>query len=441
MLTTLPPTACCCHAARLGRARSPRGRRSRSRSTAPPREHDAIRRPTGRLRAHRRATSRRSAPPACPFGFIFTLTQHNVDSLEFVVRLAAAEGARSVQVHPLTLEGPRRDDDAPAPRPTDRAGRRLLEAARAAAASRRRRARRRRHAATSSLPHRDRSSRAAGRDAHRRRPDARRRTPTARVGAAHARRRAPPAARLAGEDARLGDARRATGSPPAAATGSRTPAPTPGTSSRDAVPAAAVYWYDEVAARTQRVAAPGRGLPLAPRTPALSRCPAPLHQLTEAFKGSERTTWPGQDTPRERRIRRPASPTRCTGACLRLDPEYRRRRREIELETREFIARYAAEGLRTGIVRIPVVVHVVWNTAAQNISDAQIQSQIDVLNDDFRRLNADAGRRPRRIRRRGRRRAPRVRARRARPELRRDDRHHPHQHRDRPGWTFATPTT
>ena len=75
----------------------------------------------------------------------------------------------------------------------------------------------------------------------------------------------------------------------------------------------------------------------------------------------------------------------------RLYPEYRRRRREIELETREFTARYAEEGLRTGVVRIPVVVHVVWNTAVQNVSDGQIQSQIDVLNADFRRTNADAG--------------------------------------------------
>lgn len=40
-----------------------------------------------------------------PFGFIFTLTQFNVDDLEFVVRLAAEKGARSVQVHPLTLQG------------------------------------------------------------------------------------------------------------------------------------------------------------------------------------------------------------------------------------------------------------------------------------------------------------------------------------------------
>ena len=40
-----------------------------------------------------------------PFGLIFTLTQHNVDSLEFVVRLAADTAPRSVQVHPLTLYG------------------------------------------------------------------------------------------------------------------------------------------------------------------------------------------------------------------------------------------------------------------------------------------------------------------------------------------------
>jgi hypothetical protein len=38
---------------------------------------------------------------------------------------------------------------------------------------------------------------------------------------------------------------------------------------------------------------------------------------------------------------------------------------------------------------IPVVVHVVYNTNAQNISTAQVQSQIDVLNNDFQKLNAD----------------------------------------------------
>jgi Pregnancy-associated plasma protein-A len=46
---------------------------------------------------------------------------------------------------------------------------------------------------------------------------------------------------------------------------------------------------------------------------------------------------------------------------------------------------------RAGITRIPVVVHVVHKTQAQNISDAQIHSQIEVLTADFRRTNGDAG--------------------------------------------------
>jgi hypothetical protein len=41
------------------------------------------------------------------------------------------------------------------------------------------------------------------------------------------------------------------------------------------------------------------------------------------------------------------------------------------------------------VITIPVVVHVVYNTSAQNVSDAQIQSQLDVLNKDFRKLNTD----------------------------------------------------
>ena len=38
---------------------------------------------------------------------------------------------------------------------------------------------------------------------------------------------------------------------------------------------------------------------------------------------------------------------------------------------------------------IPVVVHVVYHTTAENISDNQIRSQIDVLNEDYNQLNPD----------------------------------------------------
>ena len=49
---------------------------------------------------------------------------------------------------------------------------------------------------------------------------------------------------------------------------------------------------------------------------------------------------------------------------------------------------------RAEVRTILVVVHVVFKTAAQNISDAQIQSQIDVLNRDFRKANPDSSRTP-----------------------------------------------
>jgi len=42
------------------------------------------------------------------------------------------------------------------------------------------------------------------------------------------------------------------------------------------------------------------------------------------------------------------------------------------------------------IITIPTVVHIVHNNATQNISDAQILSQIQALNADFRRQNLDA---------------------------------------------------
>jgi len=48
-----------------------------------------------------------------------------------------------------------------------------------------------------------------------------------------------------------------------------------------------------------------------------------------------------------------------------------------------------SKSIPTGVMTIPVVVHVVYNTSAQNISDARINEQIQVLNEDFRRLNAD----------------------------------------------------
>src|SRR5690242_21577395 len=42
------------------------------------------------------------------------------------------------------------------------------------------------------------------------------------------------------------------------------------------------------------------------------------------------------------------------------------------------------------VIIIPVVVHVVYNNADQNISNDQVRSQIKVLNEDYRKKNKDA---------------------------------------------------
>ncbi len=75
---------------------------------------------------------------------------------------------------------------------------------------------------------------------------------------------------------------------------------------------------------------------------------------------------------------------------MKADPTLRQRMDEIET----FIQRVSAnpENLRllpNGVIQIPVVVNVLYKTNAQNISDAQIQSQIVALNQDFSATNSD----------------------------------------------------
>lgn len=73
---------------------------------------------------------------------------------------------------------------------------------------------------------------------------------------------------------------------------------------------------------------------------------------------------------------------------LAIDPTLAESRANLQ----EFTERWIAENENMtdrAVVTIPVVVHVVYSSAAQNISDEQILSQIDVLNEDYRALNAD----------------------------------------------------
>jgi len=81
----------------------------------------------------------------------------------------------------------------------------------------------------------------------------------------------------------------------------------------------------------------------------------------------------------------------------RLQEEYASYRgNQIRIES--FIQRSVLSGLAQRVARqlitIPVVVHVVYKKDAENISDAQVASQIAVLNKDFRATNPDTSKVP-----------------------------------------------
>jgi hypothetical protein len=80
---------------------------------------------------------------------------------------------------------------------------------------------------------------------------------------------------------------------------------------------------------------------------------------------------------------------------LREDPELAGKMQAIE----EFVQRVTSDPnssrlLPDGTIEIPVVVNVIYNTAAENVSLAQIESQIDVLNKDFEASNSDYNQTP-----------------------------------------------
>ncbi|MDR0413717.1 MAG: zinc metalloprotease [Dysgonamonadaceae bacterium] len=66
-----------------------------------------------------------------------------------------------------------------------------------------------------------------------------------------------------------------------------------------------------------------------------------------------------------------------------------RYQRIMDLESQTQIRINGANSIPDSII-IPVVVHVLYRNTSENISNAQVATQIQVLNEDFRRLNADS---------------------------------------------------
>jgi hypothetical protein len=73
-------------------------------------------------------------------------------------------------------------------------------------------------------------------------------------------------------------------------------------------------------------------------------------------------------------------------AQLKADPTLALRMNQIEAFTQKAML---TNRLVNGKIEIPVAVNVLYRTAAENISLAQIQSQIDILNKDFNAANSD----------------------------------------------------
>src|ERR1700733_2412 len=89
---------------------------------------------------------------------------------------------------------------------------------------------------------------------------------------------------------------------------------------------------------------------------------------------------------------------------LRKDPALAAKLIEIETFTRQHqehssimvtgATGTSQNGKNVTIITIPVIVHIIYNNSAQNISDAQIQSQIAVLNRDYSKQNPDTSKIP-----------------------------------------------
>src|SRR5215218_8934770 len=77
-----------------------------------------------------------------------------------------------------------------------------------------------------------------------------------------------------------------------------------------------------------------------------------------------------------------------------LDPKLRQRQHRLEQASVRAIEQGTAQRVWRRLITLPVVVHVVYKRKEENISDAQVKSQIDVLNKDYRGTNTDRSKVP-----------------------------------------------
>lgn len=85
---------------------------------------------------------------------------------------------------------------------------------------------------------------------------------------------------------------------------------------------------------------------------------------------------------------------------LEQQPSLREGLNKIEAFTRQYISTNTnamARGGNATVIRIPVVVHILYHQPNENLSDAHVNKQIEILNQCFRRFNADTANTPARF--------------------------------------------
>lgn len=105
--------------------------------------------------------------------------------------------------------------------------------------------------------------------------------------------------------------------------------------------------------------------------------------------GCEKTNEPETEITEQPILNRTCASNDVLQEQIQRDPSIARRMDEIEAFTENIKNSNQSFRLVNGIIEIPVVVNVLYRTSSENISLAQIQSQITVLNNDFQALNTD----------------------------------------------------
>ena len=82
---------------------------------------------------------------------------------------------------------------------------------------------------------------------------------------------------------------------------------------------------------------------------------------------------------------------------MRNDLSFADKSKSIERFTKQIIESQMASRIESSVIKIPVVVHILYHSPSEKVNDAVVAAQLEILNNCFRRLNADTTNTPERF--------------------------------------------